>query len=103
MEPEQWAPMRQKIHTPEYADICMLRGSLAWRLLPASTSVQNSCPLPKHEITLGTQRPLGEREIEKFVIRQPPKGEKDDYDSESSWISDGLPSSSRRRRRGDGR
>jgi hypothetical protein len=42
-------------------------------------------------------------EIEKFIIRQPPKGEKDNYDSENSWISDGLPSSSRRRRRGDGR
>jgi len=28
-------------------------------------------------------------------------GEKDDY--ENSWISDGLPSSSRRRRRGGGR
>jgi len=35
------------------------------------------------------------KEIEKFIIRQPPKGEKDDYDSENSWISDGLPSSSR--------
>jgi len=35
------------------------------------------------------------REIEKFIIiRQPPIGEKDDYDSENSWISDGLPSSS---------
>jgi len=34
------------------------------------------------------------KEIEKFIIRQPPKGEKDDYDSENSWISDGLPSSS---------
>jgi len=44
-----------------------------------------------------------DREIEKFIIRQPPKGEKDDYDSENSWISDGLPSSSRRRTRGDGR
>jgi len=30
-------------------------------------------------------------------------GEKDDYDSENSWISDGLPSMSRRRRRGGGR
>jgi len=30
-------------------------------------------------------------------------GEKDDYDIENSWISDGLPSSSRRRRRGGGR
>ena len=40
------------------------------------------------------------REIEKFIIRQPPIGEKDDYDSENSWISDGLPSSSRRKRRG---
>jgi len=38
------------------------------------------------------------KEIEKFIIRQPPKGEKDDYDSENSWISDGLPSSSRQRR-----
>jgi len=27
------------------------------------------------------------REIEKFIIRQPPIGEKDDYDSENSWIS----------------
>jgi len=43
------------------------------------------------------------RKIEKFIIRQPPIGEKDDYDSENSWISDGLPSSSRRRRRGGGR
>jgi len=33
---------------------------------------------------------LSFREIEKFIIRQPPKGEKDDYDSENSWISDGL-------------
>jgi len=41
--------------------------------------------------------------IEKFNIRQPPKGEKDDDDSENSWISDGFPSSSRQRRRGDGR
>jgi len=37
------------------------------------------------------------REIEKFITRQPPIGKKDDYDSENSWISDGLPSSSRRR------
>jgi len=44
----------------------------------------------------------GLREIEKFIIRQPPKGEKDDYDSENSWISDGLPSSSRDGRRGRG-
>ena len=36
----------------------------------------------------------GPRQIEKFITRQPPKGEKDDYDSENSWISDGLPSSS---------
>jgi len=41
--------------------------------------------------------------IAKFIIRQPPIGDKDDYDSENSWISDGLPSSSRRRRRGGGR
>jgi len=45
-----------------------------------------------------------EKEREKFIIRQPPVGEKDDYDSGNSWISDGLPSgSSRRRKRGDGR
>ena len=44
-----------------------------------------------------------EREIEKLIIRQPPMGEKDDYESENSWISDGLPSSSRIRRRGGGR
>jgi len=43
------------------------------------------------------------REIEKFIIRQPPIGEKNDYDSENSWISDGFPSSNRRRRRANGR
>ena len=43
------------------------------------------------------------REREKFIIRQPPIRETDDYDSEYSWISDELPSSSRRWRRGDGR
>jgi len=46
---------------------------------------------------------VSKREIEKFIIRQPPMGENHDYDSENSWISDGLPSSSRRRRRGGGR
>ena len=34
---------------------------------------------------------------EKFIIRQPTTGGKDDYDSENSWIPDGLPSSSRNR------
>jgi len=43
------------------------------------------------------------KEREKFTIRQPPIGEKDHYDSENSWISDGLPRSNRRRRRGEGR
>jgi len=42
-------------------------------------------------------------EREKFITRQPPQGEKDDYDSDNSWISSGLPSSSSRRRRGEGR
>jgi len=42
------------------------------------------------------------REREKST-RQSPIREKDDYDSEKSWMSDGLPSSSRRRRRGEGR
>jgi len=44
-----------------------------------------------------------EIEIEKFIIRQPPIGGKDDYDSENSWILDGLPSNGRKRRRGGGR
>jgi len=48
----------------------------------------------------GYHTPMRDR---KFIIRQPPTGGKDDYDSENSWISDGLPSSSRGRRRGDGR
>jgi len=38
---------------------------------------------------------VGEREIGKFIVRQPPIGGKDDYDSENSWISDRLPSSSK--------
>jgi len=49
------------------------------------------------------ERMPSDREIKKFIIRQPPIGEKYDYDSENYWISDGRPSSSRRRRRGDGR
>jgi len=47
--------------------------------------------------------PLCRREREKFITRQPPIWEKDDYDSENSWISEGLPSSSRRWIRGEGR
>ena len=43
------------------------------------------------------------REIEQFITRQPPVGEKDDFDKEISQISEGLPSSSRRRRRGEKR
>jgi len=46
---------------------------------------------------------LRAREREKFITRKPPIEEKDDYDSENSWISDGLPSSSSRRRTGGGR
>ena len=42
-------------------------------------------------------------ERENLITRQPPIREKDDYDSENFNISDGLPSSSRRRRRGEGR
>jgi len=42
----------------------------------------------------------GEREI--FITRQPPIGGKDHCDSENSWISEGLPSSSRRRSREEG-
>ena len=40
-----------------------------------------------------------EGEIENFIRRQPPMGGKDDYDSENSWISDGLPSSKQERER----
>ena len=36
---------------------------------------------------MGTFETVTEREIEKFIIREPPTGEKDDYDSENSWIS----------------
>jgi len=43
------------------------------------------------------------REREKFITRQPPIGGKDDYDSENSWMSEWLPSSSRRRSRGEER
>jgi len=41
------------------------------------------------------------RERAKFIIRQPPIGKIDDYDSENSWISlaDGLPSSSKEEER----
>jgi len=51
---------------------------------------------------LSVARPWS-RERQKFILRQPPIGEKAVYDGENSWISDGLPSSSRRRRRGDER
>ena len=49
-----------------------------------------------------TSQPLF-REREKFITRQTPIGETDAYDSENSWISDGLPNSSRRRKRNNGR
>jgi len=43
------------------------------------------------------------RERGNFITKQPPKGVKDDYDSENTWISGGLTSSSRKQRRGEGR
>ena len=39
----------------------------------------------------------------KVYYKTTTNGGKDEYDSENSWISDGLPSNSRRRRRGGGR
>jgi hypothetical protein len=44
------------------------------------------------EMMLAFVKLLKERE-RKFYYKQPPIGEKDDDDSENSWISDGLPSS----------
>ena len=57
------------------------RGS--WMALHCSRSAWGGgfCPLIERQCQWG---------IEKFIIRQPPIGEKDDYDSENSWISDGL-------------
>jgi len=43
-----------------------------------------------------------ERERETFIKRQPPIGEKDDDDSENSWISDGLQKEEERRGKGAG-
>ena len=44
----------------------------------------------------------GERD-RKVYYKTTTNREKDDYDSENSFISDGLPSSRKRRRRGEGR
>jgi len=43
------------------------------------------------------------KERKKYNTRQPRTGEKNNYDSENSWILEGLPSSSRKRRRAEGR
>ena len=52
-----------------------------------------SCALPQLSIppTSGHRHAAdaARRGIEKFIIRQPPKGEKDDYDSENSWGAPG--------------
>ena len=72
--------------------------------LASSASSQYFSHLPNR--TQSSKRPPGpakEREREKFITRQPTTGEKDDYDSENSWISEGLPGSSRRKSRGEGR
>jgi len=66
--------------------------------IPRSHTLSLSNDLPRFQ-----DQTSDRRERYKFIIRQPPIGEKDDYDSENFWISDGLPSSSRRRRKGDGR
>ena len=42
---------------------------------------------PSTFCSLGFFAVVDDRDIEKFIIRQPPIGEKDDYDSENSWIS----------------
>ena len=60
-----------------------------------------SAPQKSPQLTTNSKPSPAEREREKFIIRQPPIGEKDDYYSKNLWISDELPSSSRRRRRGE--
>ena len=79
----------------------------------------SECHIPTHRVTLTTlpnsaacvshtppsDLPRTRRfwEIENFITRQPPIGEKDDCDIQNYWISEGLPSISRRRRGGEGR
>ena len=41
------------------------------------------------------------QEREKFITRQPPIGENDDFDSRLSWILDEFPSSNSSQRRGE--
>ena len=48
--------------------------------------LQRSLPVLVSRFDETQRRHHGFREIEKFNIRQPPKGEKDDYDSENSWM-----------------
>jgi len=59
--------------------------ALEYRQAVSVTNIVNGC-------NFHVKMLAGKGEIEKFIIRQPPMGEKDDYDSENSWISDGLPS-----------
>jgi len=46
------------------------------------TATRTSVSGPKHAVGEDSVAASGDREIEKFIIRQPPIGEKDDYDSE---------------------
>ena len=51
-----------------------------------STAAAVHCMRSEIEDTTKSRGEFTHREIEKFIIGQPPMGEKDDYDSENSWI-----------------
>jgi len=63
-------------------------GSRVWVVYSSSRRAQTfqMDPAVISEVRQGACNNTVEREIEKFIIRQPPMGEKDDYDSENSWI-----------------
>jgi len=65
---------------------------------PAAAKIVDKC----QNCVDSKQNQKRERERERKVYYKTTGG-KDDYGGENSWISDGLTSSSRRRRRGEGR
>ena len=93
-------PVKQNTTPPGhqyYTGVGRLGSQRSNFIRPRSSS--SACPSTTAAFVRTLASSLTERE--KFILRQPPIGEKDDYDSENSWISDGLLSSSRRRRRGE--
>ena len=81
------------------ARACISSGPIAPSQDPMSVSSLRMAIISIWSVGVSDSTGLLIHETQKFITRQPPIRGKDDYDSENSWISDVLPSHSKKKER----